>query len=519
MTSDESVVETTPIVDPAAPPDQATAPVADDMNYVSLIFRDGLDLPIEGLEWFVTLPSGQMCTAKSTEQGAITIPVAPEATGQAQVEVKDVTGTRQSVCSIDLAQCKNAVIIRSPKVEADLTLRPHQQTLPPAPVHKSPSPKPIKKKAVAGKSSPAMQPTPVDVHSAWWSSNGALANAWTWLSGSLHLKEQAPSTVPKSAVVVKTLSNAGQPVTVVVGPECPNKDQLRLGRNNVYRTAILDAAKRLGLIPQSLCALMDCESGKVTEHIPKLGPDGKQLKDKNGKLLSTPIRELWNANAGNAESGAAGLTQFLASTWLGHVLIPGFYIHTQSVANGWVRKDTDAKSRSKWVFVLADGQTTTAPYAKRRTDDNVKKCLAMRMDPTWSINAAADYGNANLKLLERKGFKLAGLNDMDKAKVMYLMHHEGEGSGPLFISNTLATARGGIAELRRTFAIQLGGNGAVKAGELIDQANGDTEKAYRRWLAKYVDKNFATSVKYFCASPIESDELSDLMESIGGQSL
>lgn len=519
MTSDDSIVETKPIVNPTAPPDQSTPPVTDDINYVSLIFRDGLDLPIEGLEWFVTLPSGQMCTAKSTEQGAITIPVPPEAAGQAQVEVKDVTGTRQSVCSIDLAQCKNAVIIRSPKVEADLTLRPHQQTLPPAPVHKSPSPKPIKKKAVAGKSPPATQPTPVDVHSAWWSSNGALEKAWTWLSGSLHLEEQAPSTVPKSAVVVKTLSKAGQPVTVVVGPECPNKDQLRLGRNNVYRTAIVDAAKRLGLIPQALCALMDCEAGKVTEHIPKLGPDGKQLKDKKGKLLSTPIRELWNANAGNTQSGAAGLTQFLASTWLAHVLIPGFYIHTQSVANGWVRKDIDAKGYSRWMFVLSDGKTTTAPYAKRSTDDNVKKCLAMRMDATWSINAAADYGNANLKLLERKGFKLAGLNDMDKAKVMYLMHHEGEGSGPLFISNTLAKAKGGIEGLRSKFAIQLGGNGAVKATEMIGEADGDVEVAYRLWLATYIDNNFKQADKYFCSAPIRAIVLNDLLESTGGKTL
>ena len=517
MASEDQIIETKPVDVPVATPDPSTPPAADDMNYVSLIFRDGLDLPIEGLEWFVTLPSGQMCTAKSTAQGAITIPVPLEATGQAQVEVKDVTGTRQSVCSIDLAQCNNAVIIRSPKVEVDLTLRPHQQTLPPAPVHKSPLPKPIKKKAVAGKSPPATQPAPVDTHSAWWSANGALKKAWTWLSGSLHLEEQAPSAVPQSAVIVKTLSKAGQPVTVVVGPECPNQDKLRLGRNNVYRTAIVDAAMRLGLIPQALCALMDCEAGKVTEHIPKLGADGKQLKDKKGKLLSTPIRELWNANAGNAQSGAAGLTQFLASTWLGHVLIPGFYIHTQSVANGWVRKDIDAQGHSKWVFVLADGKSTTAPYAKRSTDDNVKKCLAMRMDATWSINAAADYGNANLKLLERKGFKLTSLNNMDKAKLMYLMHHEGEGSGPLFISNTLDKVKYGIAGLRRTFATQLGGNGAALAGAKISAANDDVELSYRRWLATYIDDNFRQASKYFCSDPMAVRDLSDLLELIGGE--
>lgn len=494
--------------------DQFEPPAADDMNYVSFVFRDGLDMPLEGLEFFVTLPTGEVHAAKSTAQGAITVAVPPKTVGEAKVEVKDVTGARQPVCRVDMGQCKNAVIIRSPKVKADLPLRAHQQTVAPyAPAKKEVQP------AVKSKPRPPTQPNPVDIQSPWWSANGALEKAWTWLSGSVHVGAQPPSAVPKSAVVAKTLSTAGQPVTVVVGPECPNKDKLRLGRNNVYRKAILDAAKRLGLIPQALCALMDCEAGKVTERIPKLGPDGKQLKDKKGKLLTTKIRELWNANAGNAQSGAAGLTQFLASTWLGHVLIPGLYIHTQSVANGWVRKETDAKGRSKWVFVLADGKTTTTPYSKRSTDDNVKKCLAMRMDPTWSINAAADYGNTNLKILEKKGFKLAGLNDMDKAKLMYLMHHEGEGNGPLFISNTLGTAKGGVAKLRRTFEIQLGGNGAVLAGEKIEKADGDVEVAYRLWLSKFMDDNFKQADKYFCSDPIRAVTLNDLLETIGGETL
>jgi hypothetical protein len=193
--------------------------------------------------------------------------------------------------------------------------------------------------------------------------------------------------------------------------------------------------------------------------------------------------------------------------------------NTQSVANGWVRKDTDAHGRSKWVFVLADGMTTTDAYKRHLGDDNVRKCLAMRMDATWSINAAADYGNANLKLLERKGFKLAGLNDMDKAKLMYLMHHEGEGSGPLFISNKLSQVRGGVAGLRQTFATQLGGNGAAKAAELISEANEDVEVAYRLWLATFIDNNFKQADKYFCSAPIRAIALNDLLENIGGETL
>lgn len=323
-----------------------------------------------------------------------------------------------------------------------------------------------------------------------------------------------PSSTPLAG---KTLNSAGQPVAVVVGPECPNPDGLRLGaKNNRYRAAILEAAKRLGLIPQAICALIDCEAGKVKELIPKLDAKGNPLKDKQGKVLVTVLRELWNANSQNP-SGAAGMTQFLPDTWLEHVMKPGYYIHDQSVAKGWVKQKTSKKGGSHWVFVLADGETTTEPW-KTRSDANVRACLAMRMDPTWSINAAADYGNANLKRLEKSGYKLAGLNDMDKAKLMYLMHHEGEGAGPKFVSDTLAESEKAKEKLRSKFETQFGKEeGKAKVKKLVDAAGGDVEIAYRFWLATYIDDNFATSTKYFCSSPKELSNLSDLLVSIQGK--
>jgi hypothetical protein len=477
----------------------------DEINYLSLIFRDGLDMPIPNLELFITLPSGQICTAKSTDQGAITLPVQRTAIGQAKIEVNDPTGKRQSVCSIDLAQCTEATIVRSPKVKTDLELRPHQQELPKQAVTQKPSATTTKKKDQT-------LPEKIDTKSMWYASNGAAPNASSWINKYLHMD---------LLFSPKGLSKAGQPVTAIAGPECPNKDKLRLGRNNVYRTAILDAATRLGLIPQALCALMDCEAGKVTEHIPKLGPDGKQLKDKKDKLITTKVRELWNANAGNAQSGAAGLTQFLASTWLDHVLRPGLYIHTHSVANNWVCKATSKKSKKPWVFILSDKTTTDEPY-KHRSDENVKKCLAMRMDATWSINAAADYGNMNLQILNDKGFKLKGLNDMDKAKLMYLLHHEGGGVGPLFINNKLVNridGQKGLAQTKAVFAIQLGSDGAALSKKLIDAADGDAEVAYRWWLAQYIDKNFDQAGKYFCSQPLIASKLSDLFTAIGGSEI
>lgn len=143
----------------------------------------------------------------------------------------------------------------------------------------------------------------------------------------------------------------------------------------------------------------------------------------------------------------------------------------------------------------------------------------MRMDPTWSINAAADYGAANLKVLERAGFKLSGLSDMDKAKLMYLMHHEGEGAGPAFILNTLGKLKGGKDGLKKKFATQLGENGTEKAKRHILAADDDVEVAYRWWLANFIDENFSQTEKYFCSQPVVCSKLTNLLVKIGGSAI
>jgi len=483
-------------------------------DHIALIFRDGLDMPIPGLEFIATLPSGLVCTAQSTASGAIALPVSRSASGQVRVEVKDTAGNKQQVCAIDVAKCEGAVIVRSPKIKAQVALQPHQQ------VARAPAKPTAAKPAVApGKPAAGTKPKPVDVHQNWWSANGALHKAWEWIA-QLHLFDEAAAAPLKKATGASAgLSSAGQPVAAVVGPEVPTQDNLRLGRNNIYREPILEASKRLGLIPQALCALMDCEAGKISEKLPVLKPDGSQAKDKKGKPLFKVIAERWNANAGNAQSGAAGLTQFLASTWLTHVLMPGYYIHEKSVANGWVRQEADSHGKKRWVFVLSHGGTTTRPYNNRQ-DDNVMHCLAMRMDPAWSINAAADYGNANLKVLERAKFDLSGLNGMERAKLMYLMHHEGEGCGVLFVKNKLRDRKdgcGGVDRLRQVFAMQLGSNGDAIASEKIDRADGDVEVAYREWLSDFIDTKFQAATKYFYNELMSSRSISRIFVAVGGE--
>lgn len=499
----------------------ASAKVADDATkYVTLLFNDGLNMPIQGLEVFVTLPTGEVCTATSTTQGAITVAMPNKSKGEARVEVKDHTEHRQQVCVLDVAKCHDAVTIKSPKVVTKHTLRPHQQRLPPNPSNSSQTATPNHDKHHLEHPSQTI-PAQVDLHAPWWVSNGAWTHAKQWLKETLHIHEDHhPSHQP---IVAETLNKAGNPIAVVVGGECPNKDNLSLGRNNIYRAALMEGAKRLGLIPQALCALINCEAGKVKELVPKLGPDGKPLKDKHGKLMQTQINKLWDPNSGGADSSAAGLTQFIDNTWLSCCLMPKYYIHQKCVENGWVKQEADKKGKKHWVFVLADGETTTNKPFNHKGDIIIKKCLNMRFDPTWSILAAADLGRENLEVIASK-FNLSKLSDMDKAKLMYLYHHEGTTGGTDFINNNLAKTVKQKEALRHQLASQLADKkhkelGLKRADERIAIAGDDVPLAYRRWLAKFIDDKFSQTNEYYCSKPSAPVELNKIIKLIDGKEI
>ncbi|GAA5172710.1 hypothetical protein [Viridibacterium curvum] len=476
-------------------------------SHFALVLRDGNDQAIQGLEVQVTTPDGAI-TAKSSAQGVVAVPLPATKTGTAEVKVKDQTGAHQPVCKLDLAKCQGAVIIRSPKVATQIVLRPHQQTPPPAAPGKAASPKTDEAATQSGKA-PAAGP--------WWKQNGALQIAWKWLGAKLATGpvEQASS----KPLAAQTLNTAGQPVSVVVGSECPNKDNLRLGQNNIYRKAILDASKRLGMIPQALCALIECEAAKKMIVVPLLDPKtNQQIKDKKGIPQEKKLGMQWDEHSGGAQDKISGMTQFMRETWLGLVMKPGTYLHTQAKAKNWVRQEDVRKKGKQWVFVLEKG-TTTEPKL-HLNDSNVRACLAMRLDHTWAINAAADYGIENLGILAKEGFKTSGLPDMDKAKLMYLMHHEGCPDGPRFIKNTLAPTDEAKKKLKGKFAAQFKtktSSGVEEAERRIRQAGGDVEIAYRSWLARYVDDRFASAERNaFCCNPMQSGRTNDLLLKIGG---
>jgi len=98
-----------------------------------------------------------------------------------------------------------------------------------------------------------------------------------------------------------------------------------------------------------------------------------------------------------------------------------------------------------------------------------------------------DYGLANLVALKEAGYNIDGLNDAEKAKIIYLTHHLGLRNAKRFINNELTEAT--APEL---LTAQIGRKAARKRGETAGYV-----KAHREWLMDYIDSNIKVS-NYFC---------------------
>lgn len=140
-----------------------------------------------------------------------------------------------------------------------------------------------------------------------------------------------------------------------------------------------------------------------------------------------------------------------------------------------------------------------------------------QVDPTWSIYVAADYGAVNLDIL-RNRFNLKGLTDLKKAKLMYLMHHEGGFAGPHFVTGRMTPTRQAKADLKKTLENQLGKppKSVERAETLIEVAGGDVQKAYRHWLGSYIDGKFASVNSFYCTPQPNLRSLSELLVGVGG---
>ncbi|GAB4062487.1 LysM domain-containing protein [Uliginosibacterium sediminicola] len=323
----------------------------------------------------------------------------------------------------------------------------------------------------------------------------------------------APTKPAEPGEVKETRSAGGNPVQQV-SLECPNPENLKLGSNFKYRDIVIAAAKRAGVIPQAVAAIMNAEAATITivHHIPVIDPKTKKQKiGKDGKPVFKTFRENtgeWDAKSASPRSSARGMTQFLDGTWLGMACTAGTFLNARAKKERWltqttieVKKGKKTTTQTVQAFRLADDTLVTkAPLANtlnrkyvtgraKSSDANLQKLLDLRFEPEYAIQTAVDYGMQNLKGLEAAGYELNGLSDGDKAKLMYLTHHLGLGDAKSFIQNTISDSR---AEY--LLKQQIGGK---KADVYFDE-EGSYINAHRKWLAGYIDEKIDTK-KFVCA--------------------
>ena len=226
----------------------------------------------------------------------------------------------------------------------------------------------------------------------------------------------------------------GKPPAAAIEQGQDDGSVLHLGPNEVYRASLIEAETRTGIDAAAIAALIGAEAAKLA----------------NGQ---------WNKDSKAGTSSAAGLTQFLSATWLGEARKPQTLLNERGRAKGYV----------------AAGHAVVAGHEN--------ELLALRFDPELSIVTAAEYGLFNLNALIRAGLVDDGIGDDEKARFIYLAHHEGLGGAQAFLKGTKTYSFSDLAT-------QVGQS---KAQHFVDAAGGNTTKAYRTWLDGYLDSNIQPS--------------------------
>ncbi|OFA03663.1 LysM peptidoglycan-binding domain-containing M23 family metallopeptidase [Duganella sp. HH101] len=223
----------------------------------------------------------------------------------------------------------------------------------------------------------------------------------------------------------QTRVEAGKPVQGVATIYTEANLRLQAG-NEPFRRYLIDAAKAHDLTPQSLAAMIHAEAAK--------------------------IEGVWQEKSNQSSpSKAQGLTQFFGAAW----------------------KDVYADPSS---LLYKDGQKWSET-----------QLLAKRLEARYAIDAAATYAKLNLKNFAKKTkFNVDGLPPEDKAKLAYLLHHEGLKGALRLVGIGDQLSRDDAQDLLEQ---QLGTSKASKkkVAELLEQYNDDPRAAYKGWLLGYTD--------------------------------
>jgi hypothetical protein len=203
-----------------------------------------------------------------------------------------------------------------------------------------------------------------------------------------------------------------------------------LGPNQRFGQTLSAAAARTNIPAAALAAIVDAEAAK----------------DGDGN---------WKTASRNPRSSAAGLGQFLGGTWQSEAERAGTWLHATATNQGWLG---------------SDGRVLPAARSA---------LLALRYDPTASINATADYARRSVAQLKQAGVDVG--DDLTSiARTAYLGHHLGTGDAVRFLTGGLTSDRA-----RRLLDAQVG---SVAASQRIART-GNATSAHRTWLLDFVDRH------------------------------
>lgn len=341
-------------------------------------------------------------------------------------------------------------------------------------------------------------------------------------------------------------SKNGNPVIAVATKKaCPNEDNLYLYPNEQYKPHILAASKLSKIIPQAITALINAEAGRIKTKvtIPVI-EKGKLIKGADGKpKMETVEKSLgeWRADSTNPGSSARGLTQFLKGTWKGQAIDTSTHLHAEAVRMGYVEKQIKTEIVKKEIVTIKAKNGKPAVLGQPAvTRDKISyvikeeiKLLELRVKPEFAIIAAVEYGMQNMKSLRGSFSKIDSLNDSDKAKLFYLMHHLGVGDAKKFIMNKIEeedipvlTKDGKPKVNKKGEPVAINGAKTLLIAQVTEKNAKERAKmeescsyvlAHRRWLIKFIDTQIVPK-KFACddSSVPTAQLLFDLLINIGG---
>ncbi|HYD62337.1 MAG TPA: LysM peptidoglycan-binding domain-containing M23 family metallopeptidase [Noviherbaspirillum sp.] len=289
-------------------------------------------------------------------------------------------------------------------------------------------------------------------------------------------------------VVKETRTSNGVPTTINAPLFASENLYLNKG-NEKFRQALIETAKRYGFTPHSLAAIINAEAAKTK--------DGTWIED--------------SAAEG---SSARGLGQFLPAAWYEYVAKEGTLGNPEAL-----KKIGATKLRAKnGTLYKIDGKDATE--VSRSTRNII---LEWRNNGIYSIDAIASNAEDSLKYLSNNGISTSALPPDEKAKISYVMHHEGRKGGLLYLQGKFGkTPESSVDDAKTKLAKQLrtkSDNGTARAKRLADLFGGDYVKAYYYFLANHTDAK--VRVKNFMLKSEGFQERSgyEVIESVAGISI